>query len=93
MVGLYLEQLLNAAQGMMKVSRGGTVLHRLYSAIEDDAAAKGQDGRNNLITARNDYYQELLRVGEQMKEVGRGSFLWPFVTGTHLAGLSGLLCT
>jgi hypothetical protein len=55
MVGLYLEQLLNAAQGMMKVSRGGTVLHRLYSAIEDDAAAKGQDGRNNLITARNDY--------------------------------------
>jgi hypothetical protein len=57
---------------MRNVSRGGIGLLRLNSAIEYDAAAKGQDRRNKLITARNNYCKELLFVVEQMKKVGRG---------------------
>jgi hypothetical protein len=56
---------------MRNVRRGGIGLLRLNSDIECDAAAKGQDGRNKLITARNNYCKELLFVVEQMKKVGR----------------------
>jgi hypothetical protein len=70
---VYDEQSLSAAQRVRNVSRGGIGLLRLNSAIEYDAAAKGQDGRNGLITASNDYCKELLFVAEKMKNVGRGA--------------------
>jgi hypothetical protein len=55
----YLEQSVNAAQGVSNVSRGGIRLLGLNSAIECDAAAKGT------------YQQQLLCAAEVLQDLGR----------------------